>query len=105
MTGGVAGSSGPPPEGSAEAESEPELGIGLLLKAHLLWHVHPKANICDSVYECQYCSVINAQEGKITIAADDRVFGRTVHAEHYPKCFVSHRPTYLMLSIMKHHIY
>lgn len=92
-----------------QRQSEPELCMGLFPKAHLLWHVHPKAKICDSVYECQYCSVINAQEGK-TIAADDTVFDKTVHVEHLllqsnPNCFVSHSSTYLVLSIMKHHIY
>lgn len=43
------------------------------------------------------------------IAAHDAVIDRTVHVEHLllqnnKKCFISHSPTYLMLSIVKYDI-
>lgn len=57
--------------------------------------------------------VSNTQESEIPsimIAADATVIDRTVYVEHLllesnPKCFISHSPTYLILSIMKYHIY
>jgi len=58
-------------------------------------------------------TVISAQVGKIpsvAIAADDAVIDRTAHLERLllqsnPECFVSHSPMYLILSILKYHIY
>lgn len=104
---------GPPSEEPAEAETEPleqSCVHGLSTLAHALQGQNLQFCIWMPVL---FDPVINAQEGKIPsimIAADDTVIDRTVRTEHlllqsHPKCFISHSPTYLILSITKYHLY
>ena len=65
------------------------------------------ASIVQSSYQCsRKQNVIHDNSCRCHSEKDPR----TVHVEHLllesnPKCFISHSPTYLILSIMKYHIY